>query len=163
MSHFKPLIAIWSLLQPFGASWSHLEPHLETFTWKPLYYLPFFKSNVVFTGSPVTSEDFTTTCDITRLQYIKDPPPHNLTYYCIQTKVPSLLALDKLFEPSQSFSLHGLLWPVLRVISCGYLSVCEFLSWDMEQSIVLSWATACLWWQTSALLRFIFSNSSCQV
>ena len=72
----------------------------------------------IFGGSPVTSADFTTTRDITRLQYIKDPPPHNLTYYCIQTKVQSLLALDKLFEPSQSFSLHVLLWPVLRVISC---------------------------------------------
>ena len=46
------------------------------------------------------------------------PPPNNLTFYCIQTKVTSLLALDKLFEPSQSFSLHGLLWPVLQVISC---------------------------------------------
>ena len=67
--------------------------------------------------SPVTSEDFTTTRDITRFQYIKDPP-HNLTFYCIQTKVTSLLALDKLFEPSQSFSLHGLLWPALRLISC---------------------------------------------
>ena len=45
-------------------------------------------------------------------------PPHNLTFYYIQTKVTSLLALDKLLEPSQSFLLHGLLWPVLRVISC---------------------------------------------
>ena len=45
-------------------------------------------------------------------------PPHNLTFYYIQTKVTSLLALDKLLEPRQSFLLHGLLWPVLRVISC---------------------------------------------
>ena len=34
----------------------------------------YFKHNCVFTGSPVTSEEFTTTRDITRLQYIKDPP-----------------------------------------------------------------------------------------
>ena len=54
------------------------------------------------------------------------------------------------------------MWPssILKKSSSGYLSVCEFLSWNMEQSIVLAWATACLWWQTSALLRFIFSNSS---
>ena len=42
----------------------------------------FFKNNVVFTGSPVRSpvisEDFTTTRDITRFQYIQDPP-NNLT------------------------------------------------------------------------------------
>ena len=108
----------------------------------------------------------------------KTPSPNNLTFYCIQTKVPSLLALDKLFEPSQSFLLHGLLWPVLRVISCFRWSLGKVphvtlfhLEAVIQRLLVCLWffvrehgavhrSGLGLWWQTSALLRFIFLNSS---